>query len=71
MFPVDVVISGKNLESHGLVGIADATSPIGVITFGFLFACPDIWSDSSDIVASTVWTECNNDGSGLEYCAGD
>ena len=53
--PVDVSIKGQALNSRGLTA-ENAISGIGLLTFGFLWPCADIWTNSEESI-TTVWTD--------------
>jgi len=55
--PIDVVISGTNLETQGFLGLNFATAGIGLLTFGFLFPCDEHWV-SDEIPITTTWENC-------------
>lgn len=53
--PLDVIIVGQALNSDGFQGPAGAISGLGLNTFGFLWPCSDIWTNSENSI-TTVWT---------------
>jgi len=72
MPPFDTVVSGQALNSFGFVGIANAISGIGLLTFGFQWPCDDIWTPA-DPTITTTWV-CNLGSGGedtVETCTGD
>ena len=77
MKPFDITISGQALESQGFVGLGFTIDGLGLLTFGFVWTCSQIWSPNdplistswtnADPVVTTTWTEYNPNGS-VEYC---
>lgn len=63
---LDVTIKGQALNSFGLTA-SDTISGLGLNTFGFLWACADIWSPD-DPVVSTNWTTCTGSVVDVETC---
>ena len=62
---MDVTVRGQALEDFGL-SASDTISGIGLVTFGFLWNCPDVWGPVID-EPTTVWTDAQ-DASSVESC---
>ena len=69
MNPIDIRITGISLETEGFMGSNFALTPVGLMSFGFVNSCADIWSNS-DIPITTTWT-CGVPGDNVEVCVGD
>ena len=66
MGPVDATVRGMALETFGLTS-DNTISGLGLVTFGFLWGCPDIWGPADDPV-STTWTNVVDGTQTVETC---
>lgn len=66
--PLDVVIHGQALEDFGFQ-YENAFSGVGLMTFGFLWGCSDIWSPADNPALVTVWTDCTPPPGVYELCS--
>lgn len=64
--PIDVIILGKALNDGGLEA-KGTISGLGLNTFGFLWACEDIWGPAEDPV-TTIWVPVENVDRTVEGC---
>lgn len=66
----DVIVVGNALEDFGLEA-KNTISGIGLVTYGFLWDCADIWNVADEDV-TTTWTDCPiYTGANIETCPGD
>lgn len=61
----DVTVKGLALEDFGL-SANNTISGYGLVTFGFLWGCADIWSPAYNAV-TTTWVGCGVTGT-IETC---
>jgi hypothetical protein len=69
MNPVDVVVVGTALNTHGFIG-NNTTSGLGLNTRGFLWPCDGIWTPS-DAFITTTWVPASIATSTTEVCTDD
>lgn len=58
--PAKVKVNGQALTDFGLADENSAISGIGLVTYGFLWLCNDIWASCDDPDRTTTWTACSN-----------
>lgn len=65
MVNFDVTVNGLGLNDTGLCG-NNTISGFGLVTFGFIWGCADIWNPS-DSPITTTWVSCGSSGT-IETC---
>lgn len=65
--PLDVTVTGMNLNSFGLVSNFGAISGVGLNTFGFLVPCDAIWTPACPSI-TTTWVSCGANSGNIETC---
>lgn len=61
----DVTVNALALNDTGLCG-NDTISGYGLVTFGFIWGCADIWNTAEESV-STTWVGCGSTAT-IEGC---
>lgn len=69
MTPVDVVVIGTALNTHGFIG-NNTISGLGLNTFGFLWPCTGIWTPSDGAI-TTTWVPASIPVTTTEVCVDD
>jgi hypothetical protein len=57
----EITVYGMALEDHGLA-VANAIDGLGLLTFGLLWTCGNIWALNST-PSSTTWSDCGSTSS--------
>jgi hypothetical protein len=66
--PVDARVVGQALESRGFIGDQKAIAGLGLNSFGFIWPCDAIWTDTDSVIV-TAWSDVAS-ASSVEDCIG-